>query len=176
MQVPFHALRARGLGGLSCLCPILVLRKARFMHYSNSFFQTQECSCEQLCVHWGWEELKATKCRGSSSVEEVALETGICESIPQKLLFLPTLSDLECLPCLLGEWIGLLILSSWKFVFFTEAVRASLYVWYLAFTVSQLGEYLLTLMGLLIRVHVAKFSRQSIYTRFIHSSSILTKG
>lgn len=39
MQLPSHALRARELGVLSCLCSILVFSKARVVHYSNLFFK-----------------------------------------------------------------------------------------------------------------------------------------
>lgn len=50
------------------------------------FSQIQKHSSEQLCMHLGLEKLKATKCRGSSSVN-VALETDISQSAAQKSFY-----------------------------------------------------------------------------------------
>lgn len=89
MQVPFHDLRARELGELSCLCPTLVFTKVYAVlqfFFNFFFFQIQKHSSEQLCMHLGLEKLKATKCRGSSSVN-VALETDISQSAAQKSFY-----------------------------------------------------------------------------------------
>lgn len=57
------------------------------LHFFYFFFFPKYKISEWLCMHSISEKLKATKWRGSSSVEEVALETGISESAAQKLFY-----------------------------------------------------------------------------------------